>query len=61
MYITSSICILPVIYAVINMDYTKYKSVVVTNEIHERLLRRKKYPKQSFNDVIEELINNGKQ
>lgn len=42
------------------MDVSKYITITVRREIHEKLLRRKKYPKQSFTEVIEELIVNGK-
>ena len=42
------------------MNTEKYRTVTIKIETHEKLLRRKTHPRQSFNDVIEELINNGK-
>lgn len=42
------------------MSNIGFKGIVVKEETYEKLLRRKKYPKHSFNDVIEELIDNDK-
>lgn len=41
-------------------DPAKTKSIYVRIETYEKLLRRKVHPRQSFGDVIEELIANGR-
>ena len=40
-------------------DNDKTKSVSIKIETYERLLRRKNHPRESFDNVIQEMLNNG--
>lgn len=42
------------------MKDDNYTTITLKRETQEKLLRRKKHPRQSYNAVIEELISNGK-